>query len=792
MARHLVVCNGVRHLLLASRRGPQAEGAEELVEELNGLGAHVTVKACDVADRQQVEGLLGEISAERPLCAVIHLAGTLDDGVIDTLTPERIDGVFAAKVDAAWHLHELTRDLNLREFVMFSSIAGVMGSSGQGNYAAANTFLDALVAHRRALGLPGLSLAWGLWADASGMRGQLGDTDLARVARAGMIPLSSDEGLQLLDEARSSAAALAVPARLDRVMLRAQAAAGTLPPLLQDLFQGVPSQLKSDERSALAGRLTDLPEDERERKVLRLVCTETARVLQYSGPEAIEANRAFKDIGFDSLVGVELRNQLAAASGLRLPATLVFDHPSPAAVARYLLQEIAGTKAATPALRPTRAVAAENDEPIAIVGMSCRYPGGVSSPEELWELVASGSDAIAEFPTDRGWDLERLYDPDPDHPGTSYTREGGFLYDAGEFDAGVLRDQPRARRWRWTPSSGCCWKRPGRPSKTPASTRRRCAAARPACSRGHVPGLRLAPARVGRRGPRGLPADGQRRQRRLGPRRLHLRPGGPGGDGGHRLLLLAGGAAPGLPGAALGRVLAGAGRRRDGDGDARRVRRVLPPARPAPRRALQVLRATRADGTGWSEGVGVLLLERLSDAQRNGHQVLGGGARQRGQPGRRQQRADGAQRPLPAARDPPGARRTPASRRRRSTRSRRTARAPRWATRSRRRRCWRPMARTRQRAPAVAGLDQVEHRPHAGRRRCGGRDQDGDGDAPRACCRETLHVDEPSPQVDWSAGAVALLTERVPWQRNGAAAPGGRLLVRDQRHQRARDPRGGA
>nr|WP_248868547.1 type I polyketide synthase [Streptomyces halobius] len=437
VARHLAAGHGVRHLLLVSRRGPAAEGAKELTAELEALGAQVRVAACDVADRGQLAALLDGL--DYPLTAVVHAAGVLDDGVIESLTCERVANVMRPKVDAALHLHELTADLDLSAFVLFSSVAALIGSPGQANYAAANATLDALASARRADGLPATSLAWGLWADAHGMAGGLGKAELARLERTGIGALPAELGLELFDQALASDTALLAPVKLDPAALRAQARAGLLPPLLRGL---APAPTRRTEASgSLAQRLGGVPEADRERVVLELVQAQAAAVLGHDSAATVGAGRSFKDLGFDSLSAVELRNRLNQATGVRLPATLVFDHPTPAAVARLIRTEIGGI-ARTPraVARPRRADA---DEPLAIVGMSCRYPGGVTSPHELWQLVASGRDVVSALPTDRGWDLERLYDPDPDQPGTISTRGGGFLQRPGEFDAEFFGISPR-------------------------------------------------------------------------------------------------------------------------------------------------------------------------------------------------------------------------------------------------------------------------------------------------------------------------------------------------------------
>ncbi|MFC8131974.1 SDR family NAD(P)-dependent oxidoreductase [Streptomyces sp. NPDC057302] len=440
VARHLVTERGVRNLLLVSRRGAAAEGADELRAELEAQGAEVTYAACDVADREALRDLL----AEHDVSAVVHTAGVLDDGTIGSLTPERIDTVFRPKVDAAWHLHELTRELglDLSAFVLFSSAAGVFGGAGQGNYAAANAFLDALAQHRRATGRAATSLAWGLWASGGGMAGSLDEADVRRITSGGAIPIGAAQGLALFDAAGSTGRALLAPVPLDLTVLQRQARSHPVAHLLRGLVRGTARRTvdPAAARTALAQSLAVMTEAEREKALLDLVRTHAAAVLGHSSAHAVAPDRAFRELGFDSLSSVELRNHLNAATELRLPATLVFDYPSPEALAAFIGTEFAG---APVVVAPTRKTGAVTDEPIAIVGMSCRYPGGVNSPEDLWRLVLNGDDAISEFPVNRGWDLEALYDPDPEHTGTSYTQEGGFLHDADLFDPAFFGISPR-------------------------------------------------------------------------------------------------------------------------------------------------------------------------------------------------------------------------------------------------------------------------------------------------------------------------------------------------------------
>ena len=385
--------------------------------------------------------MLGGIP-DRALTGVVHAAGSGEPGALAVTSAGQVAEVLAAKAAGAVHLDELTAGTPLEFFVLFSSGAGTWGGAGQGAYAAANASLDALAGQRRARGLAATSVAWGLWAGAG-----LGEGETGR--------WMSRRGVREMDPARALAALGQVLARGETAPVVADIDWEKFAPVFttarpSPLISGVP-----EAREALAGQvparadvaagglareLAGLPPAAQQELLLTLVRTQAAVVLGHGGPEAVDPARPFKDLGFDSLTAVELRNRLGAATGLRLPATLVFDYPTPLVLAGFAVSELLGSGVVPAA--PVPAVAVATGEPVAIVGMGCRFPGGVQGPEELWDLLAAGTDAISEFPADRGWDLAGLFDPDPDHPGTSYAREGGFV-PAGEFDAAFFGISPR-------------------------------------------------------------------------------------------------------------------------------------------------------------------------------------------------------------------------------------------------------------------------------------------------------------------------------------------------------------
>ena len=429
VARWLAL-RGAGHLVLTGRRGLATPGAVAAVAGLEALGARVTVAAVDVADRDALAAALRGL----PLRGVVHAAGVLEDGLLAAQSPASVARVFAPKVDGAWNLHALTAGGGLEFFVMFSSLAGVLGAAGQGNYAAANGFLDALAAHRRALGLPGQSVAWGAWSE-GGMAAGLDAALQARMARQGFGALTPAQGVALLEQAMARPEAQLGAAAID---LSAIGRAGATAPVWRALLRGAPVRAAGGGPREWAARLAGLSEARRVDAVRAAVQAEVARVLAWTGAEPLPTARPLQELGLDSLMAVELRDVLGRRFGATLPATLAFDHPTVEALTRRLLETVlAAVKVSAPVEAP-RAV----DAPIAIVGMGCRLPGGVDDPAALWRLLDAGGDAIARVPSDR-WDADALYDADPDAPGKATTRNGGFLPDVDRFDPAFFGISPR-------------------------------------------------------------------------------------------------------------------------------------------------------------------------------------------------------------------------------------------------------------------------------------------------------------------------------------------------------------
>ncbi|RBM16059.1 type I polyketide synthase, partial [Streptomyces sp. PT12] len=759
---------GAEHLLLTGRRGAETPGATELARELTESGTKVTIAACDVSDRTAVAGLLKAIPAAQPLTGVFHTAGTLDDTIIDTLTPERAQGVAEGKSLAARHLHELTEGHELAAFVLFSSFASLLPNVGQANYSAANNFLDALALHRRHRGMPATSVLWGSWGGGGLTDGELGDRlrndgvppmdpelAVAGLARA----LADDEGLLVVADVNWERAAPAA------VSVRPSQLLSTVP----EARRAIAARNESDEDagadSELTRRLAQLSPADRDRELVSLVRAQAAVALGHTDSEAVSGNRPFKDLGVDSLIAVNLRNNISRVTGLPLPATLVFDHPTPAELAKFLGEKLFGDATQPAPAAPRAALAPVVDDPVVIVSMGCRFPGDVHTPEDLWRLVAEGGDAVSDFPTDRGWDVEGLYDPDPDAPGKTYVRQGGFLHEAALFDAGFFGISPR-EALTMDPQQRLLL-------ETSWETLER-AGIDPTSLKGQNVGVFVG---GGHRGY--VDADGDLPEGSEG----FLMTGNASSVISGRIAYTLGLEGPAVTvdtacSSSLVALHQAAQALRHGECDMALVGGVviMPDVDVfvefsrqrglAPDGRCKAF-SDNADGTAWAEGVGVVLVERLSDARRNGHRVLAvvkGSAMNQ----------DGASNGLTAPNGP-------------------------------------SQQRVIRQALANAGLtpqqvDAVEAHgtgtslgdPIEAQALMATYGQGRDADRPlwlgsvksnighsqaaaglagvikmvlamrHGVLPKTLHVEEPSTHIDWAAGAVELLTEARPWPETGA------------------------
>ncbi|MFC4508606.1 SDR family NAD(P)-dependent oxidoreductase, partial [Streptomyces vulcanius] len=754
IARRLAAA-GAEHLLLAGRRGAAAQGTAELVGELERLGASVTVAACDVADPEALAALVAAVPQDRPLTAVVHAAGLGQQSLIAETTPEEFARVLEGKVVGARNLDTVLGDRPLDAFVLVSSNAGVWGGGGQGAYAAANAYLDALARDRRRRGLTATSVAWGSWAGAG-----LGAVDGAaeRLARLGVTAMDPETAVRALFAAVERDETTVSVADVDWTRFAPGFTAARPSPLLSELPE-VRAALREPETGGPVSGLAELPEGDREAALLKGVRAHAAAVLGHPDPSAVDPDAPFTGQGFDSMTAVQLRNTLVKAFGVRLPTTLLFDHPTPRAVAAFMVGELTGAPAPGDDV-PAATAPVGDDDPIAIVGMAVRLPGGIGSPEDLWQLLDSGGEALSDFPTDRGWDIDAIYDPEPGLPGKTYTRTGGFLDGAADFDPAFFRISPREalgmdpQHRVFLETSWEVFERAGIDVTTLRSTRTGVFAG--GFHTGYTIGADLI----------GEGVDGYTSHNNL-PSVLSGRVAFTYGFEGPAVTVDT------ACSSSLVALHLAAQSLRSGESDLAVAGGVAVMARPSTfvefsrQRGLAAdgrnkAFAAAADGTGWSEGVAVVLVERLSDARRNGHTVL---ATVRGTAVNQ----DGASNGLTAPNGP-------------------------------------SQQRVIRQALANAGLDArdvdlveahgtgtVLGDPIEAQALINTYGQDRDADRPlwlgslksnightqaaagmagviktvlalrHRTMPRTLHVDAPTPHVDWSAGTVRLLTEPRPW-----------------------------
>ncbi|MFJ2027982.1 SDR family NAD(P)-dependent oxidoreductase, partial [Streptomyces sp. NPDC087897] len=740
---------GAPHLLLLGRRGPDAPNATALADELAAHGTRVTIAACDVTDRTALAAALDTIPAEHPLTGIVHAAGAPQAVPLADTDETEITRVLDAKATGATHLDELTRTTDLDLFVVFSSIAATWGSGGQGVYAAANAHLDALVEQRRAHGHTGTSVAWGPW-EGDGMAGQ--DGAEAYLHRHGLNAMAPDLAVRALQRAVELDESCVTVADVDWERFAPAFTSGRTSALLTDLPEATSALAPApttDRSSTFRDELAAAPAARRHGMLLDLIRARTAVSLGHTSPQAVEPERSFRDLGFDSLTAVELRNLLGADTGLALPATLVFDHPNPTALADHLIAELLEHPAPATGPAPTTTARVEDDA-IAIVGMSARYPGGVRDPEQLWDLVAHGIDGIAEFPADRAWPSDIV---------TGTAARGGFVDDATQFDAALFGISPREAlamdpqqrlllevAWEAFESAGL----------------------NPRSLRGRPVGVFAGASASGYGGP-GDDLEGADGYRLAGTANsvisgrvaytfglegpavtvdtacssslVALHWAAQALRNGECEMALAGGVTVMVSPAAFAEFA-----RQDGLASDGRCKSF----------------AGSADGTGWGEGAGVLVLERLSDARRNGHEVL---AVVRGSAVNQ----DGASNGLTAPNGPAQQR---VIRQALATAGLAPDDVDAVEAHGTGTRLGDPIEA--QALLATYGQDRDENHPlWLGSIKSNiGHTQAASGVAGvikmvmamrHGTLPATLHVDEPTPHVDWTAGAVKLLTEARPW-----------------------------
>jgi acyl transferase domain-containing protein/acyl carrier protein len=762
---------GAPRVVLTGRRGPQTPGATRIAAALAEAGTAVGIAACDVTDREQAAGLLDWAQdGEAPLTGIIHGAVAVELKRADETTPADLALALGAKARGAAVLDELTAELGLDAFVLFSSIAATWGVSEHSAYAAANAYLDALAQARRARGLPATSVAWGVWSsggrfdERADVTGRPESLIPQRLARQGLRLLDPGRALGVLSDVLVDDETFLAVADVDWVRFAPVFTAARPWRLLDQLPEASPSALTparggtgtagTDE---LAAALADLDTSEREWRITGLVRTYAAAVLGHASDQEVEADRAFRDMGFDSLTAIELRNQLNAATGLTLPSTVVFDYPSPVVLARRITALLMGGPAAGGASVLVRSVAVvATGEPVAIVGMGCRFPGGADTPAALWDLLADGRDAVGGFPADRGWDMAGLLDL-----GASHTAEGGFITAAGDFDAAFFGISPR-EALAMDPQQRLlletAWEAAERAGIDPGSLR------------GTMTGVFAGAASSGY-GAQALGVPGLE---------THLITGNATSVISGRIAYTLGLEGPAVTvdtacSSALVAVHLAAQALRAGECDLALAGGVTVIADPAEfvgfsqQGALAAngrckAFAAAADGMGLAEGAGVIALERLSDARRNGHEVLaviaGSAINQDGASnGLTAPNGPSQQRVIAAALASAGL--SPADVDAVEAHGTGTTLGDPIEAQAlieaysgdRDRPLWlgsvkSNIGHTQQASGVAAVIKMVLALQHA--------------ELPA-----TLHVDEPTPHVDWSAGQVRLLTEPVPWPGGG-------------------------